>query len=60
MSALYIVGGIVSLIFGIWLCVKEVKVFIMGKQDKLGADIKILSGGIGFIMIGLYLIFKYL
>jgi hypothetical protein len=60
MNALYIIGGIVLLMFGIWLCVKEAKVFMMGKQDKLGANIKILSGGIGFIMIGLYLIFKYL
>jgi len=48
------------LAFGIYLTIKQVKTFIKGEQDKFGFDIQGLGGGIMFIMIGLYLIFKYL
>jgi len=57
---LYVLGGIACLIFGIWLTVKQVKTFKRGKQDQLGFDIKLLSGGIMGVMIGIYLIAKYL
>ena len=60
MNVLYVIGGIVSLVFGIWQAITTVKVFMAGKQDWLGADIKILGSAIMFIMIGVYLIFKYL
>ncbi len=60
MNALYVLGGCACLAFGIYLTIKQVKTFIKGEQDKFGFDIQGLGGGIMFIMIGLYLIFKYL
>jgi len=60
MNVLYILGGIACLIFGIWDVTKEIKVFAKGKQDKYGADIKILGADIMFIIIGIYLIVHYI
>ncbi|HEY4323893.1 MAG TPA: hypothetical protein VGN20_07895 [Mucilaginibacter sp.] len=60
MNVLYVTGGIALLTFGIWQTIRELRIFAKGKQDKLGADIKILGSGIMFIMIGVYLIVKYL
>ena len=60
MNALYVLGGIVLLTFGIWQTITTAKVYLKGKEDKLGADIKILGSGIMFVIIGAYLILKYL
>jgi hypothetical protein len=60
MNTLYIIGGVLLLIYGIWQTITTAKVFMKGKQDWLGADIKILVAGIGSIMVAVYLIFKYL
>jgi len=59
MNALYIILGIALLIFGIWLTKREIKIYMKGKQDKLGADIKMLGGGIMAIIIGIALILEY-
>jgi hypothetical protein len=48
------------LTFGIYITMRQVKIFAKGKQDRLGFDIQSLGAGIMFIMIGIYLIFKYL
>ena len=48
------------LAIGIYLTIKQIRIFIAGKGDQLGWDIKGLSVGIMGIMIGLYLIVKYL
>lgn len=60
MNGIYILGGIACLAFGIYLTVKQIKTFLAGKQDQLGFDIKLLGGGLIGIMIGIYLIIKYL
>jgi len=60
MNGLYIIGGIACLAFGIYLTLKQIKTFRAGKQDQLGFDIKLLGGGIIGIIIGVYLIMKYL
>jgi hypothetical protein len=60
MSVLYLLGGFIPLGYGIYDLIKEIKIFSKGKQDKLGADIKIFGADIMFIMIGLYLICKYI
>ncbi len=60
MSTLYIIGGIILMTYGIWQTIVAIKIFIKGKQDWLGADIKMLGAGIMAIMIGVYLICKYL
>jgi len=48
------------LAIGIYLTVKQVKIFMKGEQDNQGFDVKVLGLGIMIIMTGLYLIFKYL
>jgi len=60
MNALYVIGGMILLAYGIWQTITTIKIFIKGKQDWLGADMKILGAGIGAIMIGIYLLCKYL
>jgi len=60
MAAIYIIGGIVLLIYGIWQTVVTVKIFMKGKQDWLGADIKILGSAITAIMMAAYLLIKYI
>ena len=60
MNVIYIIGGCASLAIGIYLTVKQVKVFMKGEQDNQGFDVKALGLGIMIIMTGLYLIFKYL
>jgi hypothetical protein len=59
MKELYGIGGIVCLVFGIYLTISEIKTFKEGKQNEFGWDIKGLGGGICFIIIGIYLIVKY-
>jgi hypothetical protein len=60
MNALYALGGCACSAFGIYLTIRQVKTFIKGEQDNLGFDIQGLGAGIMFIMIGIYLLFKYL
>jgi hypothetical protein len=60
MNALYVFGGIACLVFGAWLTIKQIKIFAKGKQDQLGWDIKLLGGGIIFIIGGICLIAKYI
>jgi len=52
-----LIGGLAFLGFGVWLVINQVKIFRRGNQDELGWDIKLLSGGIIFAMIGIYLLF---
>jgi hypothetical protein len=60
MDALYLVGGMACLAYGTYDAIKEIKISSKGKQEKSGADIKILGADIGFIMIGVYLICRYI
>jgi len=56
MNVLYIVLGLILIIFGIWLIRREVRIFIRGQQDDLGYDIKGLIFGITTIIGGIILI----
>lgn len=56
MNYTYLLGGIASLIFGGGLTIYQIRIFIKGKQDQLGWDIKLLSGGIIFLMGGIYML----
>lgn len=40
MSVLYIIGGSVLTTYGIWQTIVTIKIFIKGKQDWLGVDVK--------------------
>ncbi|MFI5158107.1 MAG: hypothetical protein ACHQF4_04535 [Sphingobacteriales bacterium] len=60
MDALYTIGGFICLTFGIWLTIKQIKIFWRGEQDKFGNDIKGLGVGIMFMMIGVFLIINYI
>jgi hypothetical protein len=60
MNVLYVLGGIVCLIFGVWQTIKQMKIFASDKQDAFGYDIKILAGAVGFIILGVALIIKYI
>jgi len=52
----YLFGGIASLSFGGWLTIYQIRTLIRGKQDRLGWDIRLLSGGIIFLMGGIYML----
>ena len=60
MNILYVIGGILSLTYGIWQSAATIKIYLKGDQDQLGSDSKILVAAIGFTILGLCLIFKYI
>jgi hypothetical protein len=60
MNFLYVLGGIALAIFGIWQSYKEIKIFSEGKQDELGADIKLLGVGITCIIAGIIVICQHI
>jgi len=59
-NALYIFGGIAFASFGIWLTIKQIKIFVQGKQGSLGFDIQLLSGGLMAIILGIALIVNHI
>jgi hypothetical protein len=56
MNTLYVLIGIALTIFGIWLTIREIKIFAQGKQDKLGFHIQLLGGGTLAIILGIAMI----
>jgi len=60
MNALYELGGIACLLFGIYYTRKHIRIFKNNEQDQLGWDIKGLGAGIMFVIIGVGIIIKYL
>jgi hypothetical protein len=60
MNTLYIFGGTVLILFGIWLTIKQVSVFNSGKQGKFGGDINLLGVGITSIICGIIIILKHI
>jgi len=60
MNALYVLGGIACLAYGIWQTITEINIFRAGKQDKFGWDIKGLGVGVCFVMLGVSLITHYI
>ena len=56
MNYTYLFGGLASLAFGLALTIYQINTFVNGKQDELGWDIKGLSAGVIFIMMGIYLL----
>lgn len=59
-SSLYIIGGLLCLAIGIYIIRLEVRTFMKGEQDEMGFDIRLLGGGIFFIMTGVAILIKYL
>jgi hypothetical protein len=57
MNYLNLFGGIAALGLGGWLTVYQSRLLIRGEGDELGWDIKGLSAGILFSMLGIYLLF---
>lgn len=60
MNALYIIGGIILILFGTWLTIKKMKVFMSDKQDKFGGDINLFGVGITSIICGIILILRHI
>ena len=60
MNALYVLGGFACLAFGTYTTPIRVKAFLNSKRGILGGDIQLFGSGIMFIMIGVYLICKYI
>lgn len=58
MNAWYLVLGVILLIYGIWQTITTAKIYIKGEQDWLGADIKLLGGGIGALALGIIMIWQ--
>jgi len=56
MSSLDLPGGITCLVLGIYISIVQIKKFAKRKQDELGFDIKLLGGGIIFIIGGIALL----
>jgi hypothetical protein len=56
MNYINLFGGIASLGLGGWLTFYQIRIFIRRKQDNLGWDIKGLSAGIIFTIVGIYLL----
>lgn len=55
-NTLYFIGGITSLIFGLYITINQIKIFLRREQDELGWDIKLFGGGLTFLILGIMLI----
>ncbi len=60
MSTLFVLIGIALTAFGIWLTIRQVKIFAQGKQDRLGFSIQLLGGGIMSLILGIVMIIQNL
>jgi hypothetical protein len=60
MNTLYVIGGIVFLIFGIWLSIIKIRNFARRRQSILGSDAQLFWSGIMLIMLGVYLVIHYI
>ena len=58
MQTKYVIGGIFSLLLGIYIIIRQIKTIRAGKQDSLGFDYKLLIAGGGFFMLGIGMIFQ--
>jgi hypothetical protein len=58
MPTKYVMIGIALTVFGLWLVIREIKIFAQGKQDKLGFHIQLLSGGILALILGIAMILQ--
>jgi uncharacterized membrane protein HdeD (DUF308 family) len=58
MNWIYLLIGIVLIIYGMWSTIDSLKIFNAGKEDKLGADIKILTSNICVIILGIFMIYN--
>jgi len=50
--------GLACLALGIPITIVQLKKFLKGKRDQFGFDVKLLGGAIGFIILGIALIFN--
>ncbi|WP_304067593.1 hypothetical protein [Pedobacter glucosidilyticus] len=55
-NTLYFIGGITSLILGLYITINQIRIFLKKEQDELGWDIKLLGGGVTFVILGIMLI----
>ena len=46
MNYSYLFGGIATLGLGLWITIRQIKVFLRKEQDEMGWDIKLLAGGV--------------
>jgi len=60
MNILYVLGGVILTLFGIWQTIVKARSISRGRKSILGSDIQLLGAGIMVIIIGFFLIFKYL
>lgn len=60
MSTLYVLIGIAFTIFGVWLTIRQVKIFAQGTQDRLGFSVQLLGGGIMSLILGIAMIIQNL
>ncbi|MDF2435356.1 MAG: hypothetical protein JWP44_4987 [Mucilaginibacter sp.] len=60
MKILHIIGGVASLALGLYIIIRQVKIFFKGQQDNLGFSIKLLAGGIASLILGIALLSEYL
>jgi len=60
MNILYVLGGVILTLFGIWQTIVKARNISRGRKSILGSDIQLLGAGIMVIIIGFFLIFKYL
>jgi hypothetical protein len=60
MNIWYILIGIVCVGLGIYLTIKQIKIFTEGKQDSLGFDVKGFGVGIMLIVLGVAMIIQNL
>jgi hypothetical protein len=58
MNSVDMLAGLACLGIGVSITIVQIKTFSKGKQDQLGFDIKLLSGGVIFIIIGIMLTAK--
>jgi hypothetical protein len=58
MNSVDMLAGLACIGIGVYITIVQIKKFSKGKQDQLGFDIKLLGGGVVFIIIGIMLTYR--
>jgi len=55
---MYIILGVILVVLGLYIAIPEIKKFTNGVKDEYGFKTGILFSGIGFVIIGLMMIYQ--
>jgi uncharacterized membrane protein len=59
MNVLYVIGGIIASLFGIYTTITEIKIIRKGEKDIFANDSKLLLTGVFLMIFGILIVIRY-